>query len=270
MTYDTGKKYFRSYCSSCHSAHREVYGPMLGSISKKRNAAWLIAFIQNSQEVIRSGDAYAKTVFEKFDKRVMPSFKQLSQKDIQSILYYLEYESTHPDIYSDDAAIAATDNSNVVKGRQEFLAHCSVCHFIHKESDYAPALGSVTKRHEKAWLSSFIQNSQHMIKSGDVYAESLYVRFDKHVMPPMYFLSEEEINQILDYIEFASTVHAAYDGKINKTEYKNQAQKEIKYTFQSLSVLHVIFSILISAMLATVLLLLGMTLQIEKYFSHNK
>lgn len=265
IIYASGKKIFRTYCSSCHSTHQEIYGPMLGSISKKRTEPWLIAFIQNSQEVIRSGDPYAKALFEKFNNQVMPSFKELSEEDIKAILYYLEYESIHPSSYLNDAAISSTTNSSILKGKQEFTEHCATCHFIHKESSFAPALGSVTKRHDRAWIISFIHNSQKVIKDGDPYAKNLYEQFDRHVMTSMDFLEDEEINSILDYIEYASTVDASYTGKINKTEYKKEARKQIIHTLHSPAMLSVLSLTLIVVLLTVLTLFLYFMLQWKKY-----
>ena len=249
--YETGKKYFRTHCSSCHSPHQEVYGPMLGSITKKKTESWLIKFIQNSQEVIKSGDPYATELLKKFNYQTMPSFEYLSEEKIKSILNYLEIESIQTIEYINDLEIPLTSDNSILLGKQEFLDHCSICHFIHKESSFAPALGSVTKRHSRDWLTSFIKNSQKKISSGDIYAQNIYNAFDQHVMTSMEFLKIEEINSILDFIEFASTEDVAYKGKINKIEYKKQAidqieKSYIKYPIASWAYLTVIFLILLS------------------------
>lgn len=251
VLYESGEKGFRTHCNACHSAHQEIYGPMLGSISKKKPEPWLISFIQNSQSVIKSGDPYAKELFKNFGNQVMPSFKELAEKDIKAILYYLEYESTHPSELLDDVAISSTNNSNIIKGKLEFLEHCAVCHFIHTESNFAPALGSVTKRHDREWITSFIQNSQNVIKGGDAYAENLYQQFDQHVMTRMDFLSSEEVNSILDYIEFASTVNTAYPGERNTVQYKKiKDEKPLrKMTYKLLSLSFIFMGFISSSLL---------------------
>jgi mono/diheme cytochrome c family protein len=249
IRYIKGKAYFRTLCSSCHSANQEIYGPMLGSITKKKRESWLIPFIQNSQAVINSGDPYAKALYERFDKQVMPSFSQLSREDIQDILHYLEIESTEPGEYLNDLDILFTKDSRIVKGKQDFLEHCATCHFIHKESTFAPALGSVTKRHSREWLVSFIQNSQKKIQGGDPYALHLFNQFNQNVMTTMDFLPVEEIHSILDYIEYASTLNVAYTGKINKAEYKKEAVAQIKKATSSYSGISFISFALLMVML---------------------
>jgi mono/diheme cytochrome c family protein len=254
--YEIGKTYFRTYCSSCHSVHQEIYGPMLGSISKKKEERWLISFIQNSQSVIKSGDTYAQDLFERFNNQEMPSFAHLSQRDIQSILYYIEIESIQASEHMNDTDIPSTTNTSIIQGKQEFLEHCSTCHFIHKESTFAPALGSATKRHSREWLIAFIQNSQKKIQGGDPYAQHLFNQFDKHVMTKMNFLPTEEIHSILDFIDFASTSNAAYKGKINKNEYKKQAAVQLKKISSSYSVITFIsFAFIVTALFSMLFLL---------------
>lgn len=265
--YETGKKYFRTLCSSCHSVHQEIYGPMLGSISKKKEENWLIQFIQNSQEVIRSGDPYAGELFNRFDNQTMPSFEQLTTEDIQSILYYLEVESIHPSEHLEDSEILSIPNSTIIKGKQEFIEHCSSCHFIHTESTFAPALGSVTKRHSREWLISFIQNSQKKIQKGDPYAQHLFNEFNEHVMTKMEFLSVKEINAVLDYIEYASTLNVAYKGKINQIEYKKQAANQInKITSTYSKITIVYFAFILTALLSALLLVLALYVFILKLY----
>jgi len=198
---------------------------MLASISKKKARSWLIPFIKNSQSVIRSGDPYATLLFEKFNNQVMPAFEHLSSREMEAILYYIEIESVEPSEVMNDADISIAVSSEILDGKHEFLEHCSMCHFIHKESYFAPALGSVSKRHSREWLISFIRNSQKKIKQGDSYAENLYQSFDQHVMTQMNFLEEEEINSILDYIEFESTINPAYKNQFNsKLSYKKDTE----------------------------------------------
>jgi mono/diheme cytochrome c family protein len=201
-----GEQLFRRHCSACHSVHREVVGPMLASITKKRSHAWLIRFISNSEEVINSGDTYARHMMDAFNNQVMPTFPMLSQQDIQSILAYIERESY---IQVDETPvhdrITVKSDSSILRGRMLFRDQCSSCHFIHYEGRYAPALGSVSKRLPRAWLIPFIQNSQKVIRGGDEYAEALFDRYHKRVMVPMDFLTENDITDILNYIAYSST-----------------------------------------------------------------
>ncbi|MCD9014091.1 c-type cytochrome [Parachryseolinea silvisoli] len=201
-----GEQLFRRHCSACHSVHREVVGPMLASITKKRSQAWLLRFIRNSEEVINSGDPYARHMMDAFNNQVMPTFPMLSQQDIQSILVYIERESlVQVDETPVHDRITVKSDSSILRGRMLFRDQCSSCHFIHYEGRYAPALGSVSKRLPREWLIPFIQNSQKVIRGGDPYAQELFDRYHKRVMVPMEFLTEDDITDILNYIAFSST-----------------------------------------------------------------
>jgi mono/diheme cytochrome c family protein len=204
-----GRETFRSHCSVCHSVHKEIVGPALGSITKKRSEQWLISFIRNSQAVITSDDDYAKFVYKQFNQTVMPAFHELSENEMQEILYYLKRESLYPEEpVRNEVDILNCYNAKVLSGKKIFQNQCANCHYLQKENEReGPALGSVTKRRPRPWLMAFIKNSQHVIKSGDPYAVGLYNAFDKRIMVPMEFLSDQDINSILDYIEFAS-LHA--------------------------------------------------------------
>jgi mono/diheme cytochrome c family protein len=202
-----GRETFRTYCSSCHSVHKEIVGPMLASITKKRTEEWLTRFIRNSQQVIASGDEYAKFIYMQYNHTVMPSFDELSQQEIDDILYYIKTESLYPkEKLDDDEDVLNNSNAEILQGKQIFQNQCSPCHFIEKENaSEGPALGSVNKRRPKEWLIAFIQNSQHVIKSGDPYAVYLYNSFNRRIMVPMEFLSTDDINAVITYIGFVSS-----------------------------------------------------------------
>lgn len=265
--YEKGKVCFRTNCSSCHAVHQEIYGPMLASISKKKERSWICSFIKNSQTVIHSGDPYAISLFEKFNNHVMPSFEQLSTQEIDAVLYYIEVESLSPSESLNDTDIPYIVNSTVLNGKHEFLDHCSMCHFIHKESDFAPALGSVSKRHSREWLISFIQNSQQKIKDGDPYAVHLYKAFDRHLMTKMDFLEVEEINSILDYIEFESTVNVAYKNEKNDWI---RANKTIDRIVNHLNLYKKIDLILAISMLLIMLIYYSLLIRIIKYIKRQQ
>lgn len=201
-----GQQLFRTYCSACHDVHSEIYGPQLASITKKRNREWLYAFIQNSQQVIISGDSYARYLFEQYDRAVMPSFQHLSQAHINEIISYISYESGREVNKTEDRGASA----GILRGKQIFQDQCKTCHSINFEKD-APALGSVSKRLPYPWLKNFIHNSQKVIRSGDHYANDLYNQFDDKVMVSMEFLTDDDIKDVLAYIQYISTAHMPED-----------------------------------------------------------
>jgi cytochrome c2 len=217
--YNKGKETFRTYCGSCHDIHKEVVGPMLASIPKKRPIDWLVPFIKNSQRVIVSGDDYANLLYEQYDQNVMPNFAELSDNEVNNILYYIEAESLRPEKETNlEEDVLQNASPVVLQGKQIFQQQCSNCHYINKEDDDGgPALGSVTRRRSKAWLVSFIRNSQKVIQAGDPYAVHLFNSFNRRIMVPMEFLTENDISSILEYIELASSSSHARAGVSGRT-----------------------------------------------------
>lgn len=76
-------------CKACHTiGGGKLVGPDLKGISDKRDEAWLIKFIQNSTELIQSGDAEAIKVFEENFKIPMPAH-DLSDDQVRGILLFI-------------------------------------------------------------------------------------------------------------------------------------------------------------------------------------
>lgn len=86
----TGKEIFETNCKQCHALDKVVVGPALTGITQRREKAWIYDFIHNSQNVIKSGDPYAVSLFDKFSQTTMPPFPDLSENEIDSLLDYIE------------------------------------------------------------------------------------------------------------------------------------------------------------------------------------
>lgn len=103
---EEGKKLFDANCVSCHAIKEQVVGPALKDVHKRKDEAWLIKWIKNSQAMVKSGDAYAVEIYNKYNQSVMTSFEGLSDDQIKSILAYIKQESEAP------AATAATTSAS--------------------------------------------------------------------------------------------------------------------------------------------------------------
>lgn len=85
-----GKDLFNNNCQQCHSPGAdEVVGPGLKGIMDRRSMEWLIPWVKNSQKVIKSGDAYAVKLYNKYNKTQMQSFN-LSDDEIKNIFAYVQ------------------------------------------------------------------------------------------------------------------------------------------------------------------------------------
>lgn len=83
-----GRKLFKSLCSSCHKLDKKFVGPALGNIAELRSADWLKAWIKDNAALRATGDADANAIFDEYNGSPMTAFPQLSDKDIEDIIYY--------------------------------------------------------------------------------------------------------------------------------------------------------------------------------------
>ncbi len=97
-----GEKLYKNNCTQCHDINELVIGPALKDVHTRRPVEWLIPWIQNSQKVIQSGDEYAVSLFEEYNKTVMTAYP-FSDDEVLSILAYIKVESNK----EPEAAVAA-------------------------------------------------------------------------------------------------------------------------------------------------------------------
>ncbi|CAA0168446.1 c-type cytochrome [Tenacibaculum maritimum] len=83
-----GKKLFKSLCASCHKLNKRLVGPKLGGVEERRENAWLKAWIKDNAALRATGDADAIAVFDEYKGSNMTAFPQLTDKNIDDILYY--------------------------------------------------------------------------------------------------------------------------------------------------------------------------------------
>ena len=77
-------------CRACHTiGGGKLVGPDLKGITEQKDEAWLIKFIQNSQEMVKAGDPEAVKIFEEFYKIPMPSHN-LTDEQVKDILLYIK------------------------------------------------------------------------------------------------------------------------------------------------------------------------------------
>ena len=89
-----GEGLFKGNCAQCHGINEQVVGPALVGITKRRPVAWILPWVKNSSKVVASGDEYAVSLFNKFNKQQMPSFT-LSNQEITFIIAYINSQEGH-------------------------------------------------------------------------------------------------------------------------------------------------------------------------------
>jgi mono/diheme cytochrome c family protein len=82
-------KLFKGNCASCHRiTDQKLVGPGLYKIRDRwPDEQKLIAWIRNSQEFLKTGDAYANALFKEYGGSIMPSFA-LSDEEIIALIDY--------------------------------------------------------------------------------------------------------------------------------------------------------------------------------------
>ncbi len=87
-------------------------------------------------------------------------------------------------------------------GKALFSANCASCHAVNKDLT-GPALAGVEGRWggDRKKLHAWIRNSTAFLKTGDKYANELYLKYNKVQMSVFTGLSDPEIDAILDYVK---------------------------------------------------------------------
>jgi cytochrome c oxidase subunit 2 len=115
QTAEEGKTLYQANCTSCHAINDKVVGPALKDVHKRREEAWLLKWIKNSQKLIASGDPVAVQVYKENNESPMLAFENLSDNQIKSIIAYVKAESETP-APAKDAKTVPTINAGSNKG----------------------------------------------------------------------------------------------------------------------------------------------------------
>lgn len=91
------------------------------------------------------------------------------------------------------------------QGYKLFKTHCASCHTTTEQIITGPGLaGVMTRVPDAGWLRKWVKNADAMKKSGDKYAQEVDNKFKGANMSPFTFLSDEEIESIIGYVEAAT------------------------------------------------------------------
>ena len=124
-----------------------------------------------------------------------------------AMMFFLILGSTafaaNPDVSDSDEAVAA--------GKTIFNANCKTCHKLDQKYT-GPALRGLTDRRSIDWAKSWIKNSQVLIATGDAQANALYKEYNNLAMPAYEFLSDDDLTNIISYIEYGDKAEAVVVG----------------------------------------------------------
>jgi mono/diheme cytochrome c family protein len=135
--------YYRANCMNCHTiGGGRLTGPDLKDVGKRKDAEWLIGFMQNPKAVVDGGDAYAAKIVEASRGVVMPTLPGMTRYRAEQILKLIEAESKleksqFQGIKISSKPFTAADR---VAGREIFTgvrkltnggASCNACHSMY-------------------------------------------------------------------------------------------------------------------------------------------
>lgn len=131
------EKIYKETCVACHTIGQgKLIGPDLANVQERHNEEWLIRFIQSSQSVINSGDPYADSLFQAYNKIPMPDHPNLTGDQIKGLLTYIKEKSQAPAAASPAVELPP---GNSQRGRELFVgnirfanngAACNACHNV--------------------------------------------------------------------------------------------------------------------------------------------
>ena len=104
-----GAKIYKQNCTACHVlGETKLIGPGLKGITEKRDKEWLKKWINNSSELIASGDADAIAIFEEYNKVAMTNF-YFSDEEFEALFAYLDAPPVEEAVVATQATVVAEE-----------------------------------------------------------------------------------------------------------------------------------------------------------------
>ncbi len=104
-----GEELFNGNCKSCHRVKQKLVGPALAGVyDRAPSIDWIKSWVRNSAKVIASGDKYANTLYNEYNKSQMTAFTSYKDDQIMSILAYIKAEADKPDAPPPGAQVAGS------------------------------------------------------------------------------------------------------------------------------------------------------------------
>lgn len=162
-------------------------------------------------EKLNSGSTFAGVIENRINYLI--SYNMLSKRSLVGVrlnfhtLAVLFFMLIGTQAFAVDPTVASSDEA-IAAGKTVFNANCKQCHKLDQKYT-GPALRGITDRQSVDKAKSFIKNSQAVIASGDAYANALYKEYNNLAMPSHEFLTDDDLNGLLAYIEYGDKVDPA-------------------------------------------------------------
>ena len=129
-------------------------------------------------------------------------------------------------------------NTQTAEAEKNF-AVCKACHNIDGPKLIGPNLKGVTERREEDWLIKFIKNPQALIDAGDPVAVQVWEENNRIPMPANPQLNDEQIKDILLYIEAGGVVKEGAVAAEETAEVVEEAHGEHAEAEEFLAEMHI-------------------------------
>ncbi len=87
-------EFFKKNCASCHTiGGGDLTGPDLKNVTKRRDRAWLLRFVQGPQNMLSGGDPIATELLARYKNVVMPTVPGMTPELAEKLLDLIEKES---------------------------------------------------------------------------------------------------------------------------------------------------------------------------------
>lgn len=138
----TAEDHFRQNCSMCHTiGGGHLIGPDLQGVTKRRDRAWLVKFLQDPKAMIDSKDVYAAQLLQDAHGLVMPTVPGMTPDMANSLLDYIEGKPSAAKAEAPGAAVSERPftEADIATGRQLFMGEqplanggppCVSCHTL--------------------------------------------------------------------------------------------------------------------------------------------
>ncbi len=172
---DQRETLFNQTCVACHTiGGGKLIGPDLAQVHTRREEAWIIRFVQASQEMIAEGDVDAVALFGEYNQLVMPPHP-FSDDDVRAIIGYIARKSPPGEAPDPEAPVespAELTAQDVDRGRALFVgrvrfenggAPCNACHHVNTDAvmtggtlakDLTTAVSRLTRPGVEAMMSN--------------------------------------------------------------------------------------------------------------------
>jgi mono/diheme cytochrome c family protein len=133
----SGQTLYETRCAVCHTiGGGRLVGPDLQGIDERRSEAWLIAFVQHSQQMVAAGDPDAVAIFEEYNQIMMPD-QPLYDEEIREILTYIR--GAAPTAPAQQPVVEEATEELILLGQELFQGKtrftnggptCNACHEV--------------------------------------------------------------------------------------------------------------------------------------------